>query len=61
MAPESNTRGCSGETISPTIKSIRNMMDVFVTLKFWHICRFKSKPPCGRRNHDYDRLYEAMR
>jgi hypothetical protein len=22
-------------------------MDVFVTLKFWHICRFKSKAPSG--------------
>jgi hypothetical protein len=48
MAPASNTRGYSGETISPTIKSMRKKMDVFVTLKFWHICRFKSKAPRGR-------------
>ena len=32
-----NTGGYSGETTSPTIKSIRNRMDVFFTIDFWHI------------------------
>jgi hypothetical protein len=32
-----STRGYSGETMSPTIKSTRNMIDVLVTLTFWHI------------------------
>jgi hypothetical protein len=39
--------GESGETISPTIKSIRTMMDVFVTFNFWHIAKAKSKRPSG--------------
>jgi hypothetical protein len=31
-----NTGGYSGEMTSPTIKSIRNNMDVFLTTEFWH-------------------------
>jgi hypothetical protein len=47
-----NTGGESAETTSPTIKSIRTMMDVFFTFNFWHIARAKSKGLPGRRNHN---------
>ncbi|MEA2895500.1 MAG: hypothetical protein QOJ84_1115 [Bradyrhizobium sp.] len=47
-----NTGGYSGETTSPTIKSIRNRKDMFFTFDFWHTLPMQSKSLHDIPDHD---------